>query len=53
LEKKLAISPDGNGKSIFSKFELKFEKKWPYHQRETKKLKYATKFENFNLWNLK
>jgi hypothetical protein len=35
----------GNGKikKTILKFGLKFEKMWPYHEREMKKLKYVTK----------
>jgi hypothetical protein len=36
FEKKLAIPPKGNGK-FWKNLILKFEKIWPYHQREMKK----------------
>jgi hypothetical protein len=57
--KKLAIPLEGNGKN-WKKSNLKFDKIWPYHQREIKNWNMPWKFEMkklkifiFEIWNEK
>jgi hypothetical protein len=45
------ILPEGNGNNWKnSKFELKFEKNWPYHQREMKKIEIRHENLNEKIW---